>query len=688
MKEDYRHLSTQLNTSAAHGPGPRFIEEIGYVGFSLSTAAATLQRDTRPLVAKITSKDDSSLPSALRDLPSGLLLSIHNAPIVYQILAEMDSIVKEKGKLLAGTERWMPLGMLEVFLVSTYATTLRQQHVTKLKTALTPFLPVRENGAVRTVIEPTTRGELLASVVFCDRVFGKVSMRTAGLPIYVSDEIQRQSAESIFDDLVLAASRCIDSITQGSFAGSVVFPAFDNALRLGKSKSAVSWSVMRNEANVYGSLVVADKELMKAYASLNAQRTSGYDRRQVVDSSPTEAKLLQSSHSTGALACICRSFEWLGSVFLARSWAHAGLFEADSVGVGVDRMWAPLEDVVSLGLSMGDAPPDIVGRLQHTLIPGSVFFKGYNELSRKLKEVGLSAVGATSFAPARRALSLYERIVTVAQGALFTLAVDLRCAPLLFLPQLRDESFNVVAASPKADAVVQRLNHHIAAQLALVSGHLPRLKRKYLALSLARPVADLFIGEMGLLRDRRITEAGQQRLTLDLLHIQSTLLLFAPGDAELGDAVHDYLSRARLFVAHIRNPNVVTDLLASGAYKVLRDKDISVLISQVFQSGQRDGVEAIMSYRRRVAALQEEEAPVPVESAPVPARSETVQSVTETAHVSPPPSDTDAKSLSDDEDRAPPAHQGSAPSDEDSYSYSYSYTSDASDDDDGDSTSE
>lgn len=687
VKDDFRHLTTQLNTYAAHGPGPRFIEEIGVIGFSLSNAAVTLQRDTRPLIAKMTTKDETSLPNVLQDLANGLLLSMHNAPTVYKVVAEMDVLVKEKGRLLTDSDLWAPLATLEVFLISTYASSLNQQHLAKLRTSFIPFLPTRDSGSVRTVVDVSSRCELLVAVNFCDSVFVKVAQLSAGLPLYVSDEIRRQAAESVVDELILASSRCIESLTQGSFAAAVVFPAFENALKSGSSKMTAAWKVMKNEDDVYGSLVTADNALQKAYAASNAQRTSGYDRRQTVDSDEGAAKLIHAQHSIGALACFCRSFEWLGATFIVRSWGHAGDFEADSVGVGGERLWMPLEDVVALGLTIPEAPTELLSSLQHSLIPGSVFFKGYDILTEKLKDHGHSSLGVTSFAPARRAISLYERILAVSRAALFMLAVDLRCAPLLLLPQLRDESFFVVASSPKADAVVQRLNRHLVAQLAVMGTHLSSLKRKYLALSLARPIAELFLGEMSLLRDRRISEAGQQRLTLDLLHIQSTLLMFAPGDPELGDAVHDYLSRARLFVSHVRNPNVVTDLLASEAYASLKDKDISSLLSLVFQAGQREGVEAIMSLRRRLAALREEVGGgVPQDETPQQLKPSATTLPDAVSPEAPPSAskaldDDDSSSLSDLSKSKGSLKGEGLPSSEDSYSYSYSYTSDASGED-------
>lgn len=126
-----------------------------------------------------------------------------------------------------------------------------------------------------------------------------------------------------------------------------------------------------------------------------------------------------------------------------------------------------------------------------------------------------------------------RRLCTLAQAALFYLSIEARFLAFRYLPQLRDESYNVVAVSSAADTFVQAYVRHLNKLLSLMKQYLPLSRIKYVAFTLAQPASELILQELARLRDKAISHAGLARLQTDLLVMQTALQLILPLDNDV-----------------------------------------------------------------------------------------------------------------------------------------------------------
>uniref|UniRef100_A0A0A9WNB7 Exocyst complex component Sec8 n=1 Tax=Lygus hesperus TaxID=30085 RepID=A0A0A9WNB7_LYGHE len=176
-----------------------------------------------------------------------------------------------------------------------------------------------------------------------------------------------------------------------------------------------------------------------------------------------------------------------------------------------------------------------------------------------------------------------RRLCALSQAALFYLSIEARFLAFRYLPQLRDESYNVVAVSSAPDTFVQAYVRHMNKLFGLIKYYLPVAQIKYVALTVAKPATELVLQELGRLRDKSISRAGLARLKTDLLVMQTTLQLILPLDHDVRQAVSQFFTRPVLFLQYILNTDVVNDLLATGNYKIFNLNEIETLIYLVFR---------------------------------------------------------------------------------------------------------
>ncbi|CUG90963.1 Hypothetical protein, putative [Bodo saltans] len=235
-----------------------------------------------------------------------------------------------------------------------------------------------------------------------------------------------------------------------------------------------------------------------------------------------------------------------------------------------------------------------------------------------------------------------KRLDTIASFCLFCLSTEARFLAIGYLPQLRDESYHLVAVATTADVFVMEYTRRLRTMFDLMHTYLLPSRVRFSALSLAWPAAEVVLMELAQLRDKRVTEAGMLKLQLNLSTLQSTMqqlgtppptstlssarrwsegvgsrgaesLLSVRQSYDIAEAVTDYFSRPSFFVRNVRNRNVIADLFSgitsnSSAGPVLERNEVEALLGLVFRAETNDSIliaTNLTLYDQRMSSRQE-----------------------------------------------------------------------------------
>lgn len=417
---------------------------------------------------------------------------------------------------------------------------------------------------------PGSRYPILSCVHYVSRVVDKLSRLRNALPL--RDELLRVVLFSMLADVTDFLRQKLTELTRGTIHTRLLGRSFEAAYRGGLD---ARWSALCNDEVPQETHALIDKDLYVYYQGFNAQRTSGHEYNSSQDvSAPHEplTALSVGDDETGVdselgkiapaelgladesvvvlLAVLCSSTEWLAD------------FLRDT----------PFDSAATTSATSHAAESG-----EHVTIPGGPW-----EQLLTLFHPGRG--GRSKSSPSSDPLSGFlVRLYSIAQASLFHLSIEARWLAFCYLPQLRDESYNAVAASSAADNFIQAYVRRISSFYSVLRQHLPERKLLYTCLTAARPASELVLLELAHLRDKAISSSGLAKLRTNLLVIQTAWQLVLPASVELREAITKTFMRPLIFLRYVNNTDVVADLLFTGDHTRFSEKEIEVLIRLVFR---------------------------------------------------------------------------------------------------------
>ncbi|TPP49396.1 Sec8 exocyst complex component specific domain family protein [Leishmania donovani] len=446
------------------------------------------------------------------------------------------------------------------------------------------------SGAWPTVVVDEVQHPILACVQYVGQVLAKVSDVRRILPDSLTGEVEQNTSEALIMELVVFLKRQVEWLGRGTLAHRLLDKPFQDAFSGMPNRR---WAALVDEENILDAHRYIDQDLYRYYQLNSDERTSGheYNRSTVSvleamrvletssaaspgdggDAGAAEAELdqhigrmeprdicVRDDSTLVAFALLCTSAEWLCDVLLRYLWPSrrkARNYTDCCVPGYCFAHEMRVSDATSFVLVDGDYTAQQKVRLSGHLV----------------------------------------RLCSLAQVALFHLSVEARFLAFLFLPQLRDVSYDVVAVSSAADMFVQAYARRVHNFYAILRQHLHAKKIKYTCLTAGKPASELILMELAHLRDKAISQAGLVRLRTDLLVMQTTLQLVLPTDSDVRLAVSRFFLRPVLFLRYIFNKDVVNEIVSSLDYLNFSTKEVEVLIRLVFRqvSGANDDTLAV-----------------------------------------------------------------------------------------------
>lgn len=422
-----------------------------------------------------------------------------------------------------------------------------------------------------TVAVPGASSPVLACVHYVGQVLEKVSSMRNVLPGGLAEDVEQSTSEALVIELAAFLKRKVQLLGRGTMPYRLLNSAFEDAFNGVANRR---WAVLCDEENLLQTHEPIDRDLYKYYKLNSAQRTSGHEYNHLSAATldafsaledggadlderigliPAQDLCLKDDSSIVALAILCSSTEWLCESLLKNLWLDGRHF-ADYT---------------------------------NSCVPGYLFNKQLSAAEGRSISVGR---GQTRAQRQIRLAAHLTRLCSVSQVSLFYLSTEVRFAAFCYLPQLRDESYSLVASSASADTFVEAYGRRLKKIFQLVRPHIHPKKIKYTCLTAGKPASELILMELAHLRDKGISDAGLARLRTNLLVMQISLQLILPTDVDLREAVGLSFTRPAVFLQYIPNRDLVNELLSSGDYKRFTTEEIEVLIRLVFRqvSGAND----------------------------------------------------------------------------------------------------
>ncbi|CAJ1025251.1 putative Sec8 exocyst complex component specific domain containing protein [Leishmania utingensis] len=445
------------------------------------------------------------------------------------------------------------------------------------------------NGAWPAVVVDEVQYPILACVQYVGQVLAKVNNVRDILPKSLTEEVEQNTSEALIMELVVFLKRQVQWLGRGTLAHRLLNRPFADAFAGMPNRK---WAALVDEQNIMEAHKYIDQDLYRYYQFNSNERTSGHEYNSTVSlleamrmletsfavspgggggADDAEAELdrqigrmeprdicVHDDSTLVAFALLCTSAEWLCDLLLRYLWPNR--------------------------------------RTAHNYtdccVPGYCF----------TQEMRISTATSSEFIDSDyaaqqkvRLSSHLVRLCSIAQVALFHLSVEARFLAFLFLPQLRDVSYDVVAVSSAADMFVQAYARRVHNFYAILRQHLHAKKIKYTCLTAGKPASELILMELAHLRNKAISQAGLMRLRTDLLVMQTTLQLILPTDTDVREAVPRLFLRPALFLRYIFNRDVVSEIVSSLDYLNFSTKEVEVLIRLVFRqvSGANDDTLAV-----------------------------------------------------------------------------------------------
>ncbi|RNF18763.1 hypothetical protein TcG_04896 [Trypanosoma cruzi] len=406
---------------------------------------------------------------------------------------------------------------------------------------------------------------ILTCVHYVGQVLQKLAHICRTLPDKLAEAIQQNVTETLLSELTIVLKKKFYLISHQTLYHCLLHTDFEEAFA---GRPSARWQALSEETRLWDAHNAVDADLFRYYAFNNERRTSGHQYNHVshdflgfdvmenskdgnesgVDASigaiPPAEIALKGSGVVVALAMLCYSMEWLCDVVLQTVWQNGWHY-----GISTD-----------------------------CLVPGTVFFQRHDRWS-----TSLAATKTSDSTRWTRLGGIMRQMYTISQVCLFYLSLEARFAAFQYIPQLRDESYNIVATTRSPDTFVQAYNRRIINFFALLKLHLSEKKLKYVGITVAKPLSELILVEIAHLRDKAISHAGLARLRANLLSIETALQLILPTDDDVRGAVKHYFLRPATFLRHLPNKDVANDLITSGDYKHFSMHEMEELIRLVFR---------------------------------------------------------------------------------------------------------
>ncbi|CAG9573583.1 conserved hypothetical protein [Leishmania major strain Friedlin] len=450
------------------------------------------------------------------------------------------------------------------------------------------------SGAWPTVVVDEVQHPILACVQYVGQVLAKVSDVRRILPESLTEEVEQNTSEALIIELVVFLKRQVQWLGRGTLAHRLLDKPFEDAFSGMPNRR---WAALADEENILDAHRYIDQDLYRYYQLNSDERTSGHEYNRSTVSVLEAMRVLETSSAASpgdgggagaaeaeldqhigrmeprdicvrddstlvAFALLCTSAEWLCDVLLRYLWPRR-------------RRARNYTDCCVPGYCFAH-------EMRVSDAASFVLVDGDYTMQRKIRLSGHLV-----------------RLCSLAQVALFHLSVEARFLAFLFLPQLRDVSYDVVAVSSAADMFVQAYARRVHNFYAILRQHLHAKKIKYTCLTAGKPASELILMELAHLRDKAISQAGLMRLRTDLLVMQTTLQLVLPADSDVREAVSRFFLRPVLFLRHIFNKDVVNEIVSSLDYLNFSTKEVEVLIRLVFRqvSGSNDDTLAVQQIR-------------------------------------------------------------------------------------------
>ncbi|GET88414.1 hypothetical protein, conserved [Leishmania tarentolae] len=446
------------------------------------------------------------------------------------------------------------------------------------------------SGAWPTVVVDELQRPILACVHYVGQVLTKVNDVRRILPESLTEEVEQNTSEALIVELVIFLKRQVQWLGRGTLAHRLLDKPFEDAF-CGRPNR--KWAALVDEENLLGAHKYIDQDLYRYYHLNSDERTSGHEYNNSTVSVLEAMRVLETSSanppgdgSDGGGA----------EVELDQ---HIGRMEPRDICVRDDST------LVAFALLCTSAEW-LCNVLLRCLWPSRCKARNYTQchVPGYCFTHEMQVNGANSFLlvdgdyTAQRKIRLsghLMRLCSLAQAALFHLSVEARFLAFIFLPQLRDVSYDVVAVSRAADMFVQAYARRVHNFYAILRQHLHAKKIKYTCLTAGKPASELILMELAHLRDKAISQAGLMRLRTDLMVMQTTLQLVLPTDSDVREAVSRFFLRPTLFLRYIFNKDVVNEIVSSLDYLLFSTKEVEVLIRLVFRqvSGANDDTLAV-----------------------------------------------------------------------------------------------
>ncbi|KAG5480260.1 hypothetical protein CUR178_06316 [Leishmania enriettii] len=450
------------------------------------------------------------------------------------------------------------------------------------------------SGAWPTVIVDEVSHPILACVQYVGQVLAKVSDVRRILPESLTEEVEQSTSEALITELAVFLKRQVQRLGRGTLAHRLLDRPFEDAFA---GVPNPKWAALVDEENILLAHEYIDQDLYRYYQFNSDERTSGHEYNNSTVSVLEAMRVLETSFAAssggagGAGAVEAELDRQIG-----RMEPRDICVRDDSTVVAFALLCTSAEWLCDVLLRYLWPSHQKVRNYTNCCVPGYCF----------TREMDLG--GATSFVltdgdyTAQQKIRLsghLVRLCSIAQVALFHLSVEARFLAFLFLPQLRDVSYDVVAVSSAADMFVQAYARRVHNFYAILRQHLHANKIKYTCLTAGKPASELVLMEIAHLRDKAISPAGLMRLRTDLLVMQTALQLVLPADSDVREAVSRFFLRPALFLRYIFNKDVVSEIVSSLDYLNFSTKEVEVLIRLVFRqvSGANDDTLAVHHIR-------------------------------------------------------------------------------------------
>ncbi|KAG5479492.1 hypothetical protein LSCM1_04757 [Leishmania martiniquensis] len=460
------------------------------------------------------------------------------------------------------------------------------------------------SGAWPSVVVDEVPHPILACVHYVGQVLAKVSDVRRILPESLTEEVEQSTSEALITELVVFLKRQVQWLGRGTLAHQLLDKPFEDAFAGVPNRK---WAALVDEENIMHAHQYVDQDLYRYYQFNSDERTSGHEYNNSTVSALEAMRVLETS-----FAAFSESVGGDGGAETELD-RHVGRMEPRDVCVRDDST------LVAFALLCTSAEWLCVVLLRY-LWPSQQITRNYTDccvpgycFTREM-HVGdrTSFVLADDDYTAQQKVRLsghLVRLCSIAQVALFHLSVEARFLAFLFLPQLRDVSYDVVAVSSAADMFVQAYARRVHNFYAILRQHLHPKKLKYTCLTAGQPASELVLMELAHLRDKAISQAGLMRLRTDLVVIQTTLQLVLPADSDVREAVSRFFLRPALFLRYIFNKDVVNEIVSSLDYLNFSTKEVEVLIRLVFRqvSGANDdtlAVQHIQFFYKKLKTIQ------------------------------------------------------------------------------------